>query len=193
MKVIGQMNELMPKVDDNEWSFTDYNFHFTNDIGINQLIQKLLFLFTENHSSKDLFVNMSLRELIVRILQAESRKIYSEKALSLSTSNRLAFVISYIRDNLHEPLTIEDLSDKVCMSPSHFHRVFKSELGISPVNFINNERIKLATSMLQDPDVRIKEVYMACGYNSLSYFNRIFKREKRLSPRAFKNKSVASA
>lgn len=190
--VISDMNEQMPKADDAEWRFTDYNFHFTNEVAINQIIQKLMFLFTENHPAKDLFVNMSLKELIVRILQTETRKIYSEKAITMSSSNRLAFVIAYIRENLHEPLTIEDLSEKVCMSPSHFHRVFKNEMGISPVNFINNERIKLAQSMLKDPEARVKEVYMACGFNSLSYFNRMFKRQNRLSPRAYKNKSNGS-
>ncbi|WP_420387152.1 helix-turn-helix domain-containing protein [Roseivirga sp.] len=187
--VINDMNEHMPKADDALWRFTDYNFHFTNEVAINQIIQKLMFLFTENHPAKDLFVNMSLKELIVRLLQTETRKIYSEKAISMSSSNRLAFVIAYIRENLHEPLTIEELSEKVCMSPSHFHRVFKNEMGISPVNFINNERIKLAESMLKDPAVRIKEVYMACGFNSLSYFNRMFKRQHNLSPKAYKNQS----
>lgn len=188
-KVIQEMNELMPKADDAEWRFTDYNFHFTNEVAINQIIKKLMFLFTENHPAKDLFVNMSLKELIVRILQTETRKIYSEKSISMSSSNRLSFVVAYIRENLHEPLTVEDLSEKVCMSPSHFHRVFKNEMGISPVNFINNERIKLAESMLKDPQVRVKEVYMACGFNSLSYFNRMFKRQNSLSPRAYKNQS----
>lgn len=187
--VIEDMNEHMPKADDGKWRFTDYNFHFTNEVAVNQIIQKLLFLFTENHPAKDLFVNMSLKELIVRIMQTETRKIYSEKAISMSSSNRLAFVIAHIRNNLHEPLTIEELSEKVCMSPSHFHRVFKNEMGISPVNFINNERIKMAESMLKDPNVRIKEVYMACGFNSLSYFNRLFKRQNKVSPKAYKQKS----
>lgn len=68
------------------------------------------------------------------------------------------------------------------MSESHFYRVFKNELGISPVEFINNERIKLAVSLLQDPKRTIKEVFMECGFESRSYFNRVFKRKKNVSP-----------
>lgn len=67
------------------------------------------------------------------------------------------------------------------MSESHFYRVFKNELGISPVEFINNERIKLAVSLLQDPKRTIKEVFMECGFESRSYFNRVFKRKKNVS------------
>ncbi len=184
-EVITIMNETLPKADEREWRFMDYNFHFTNDAGIYQIIQRLLFLFSENHASKDFFVDLTLRELIVRILQADSRKMYHEQSLSLSSENRLAFVVEYIRKNLDKPLTIEELSQKACMSESNFHRVFKNELGLSPVEFINNERIRLAASMLQDPTKKVKEVYMECGFESRSYFNRMFKRKKQVSPKAY--------
>ncbi len=184
------LNETMPKVD-KEWTFTDYNFHFTNDVAIHQIIQRLLFLFAENHPSKDMFADLMLQELIVRILQTENRKIYTEQSMNLSSNNRLAFVIEFIRKNLDKSLSIEELSNMVYMSESNFHRVFKNELGISPIDFINNERIKLATSLLHNPRKKIKDIYMECGFNSLSYFNRLFKRKKQVSPKAFQ-KQVAS-
>ncbi|MEQ9441438.1 MAG: AraC family transcriptional regulator [Cyclobacteriaceae bacterium] len=187
--VLALMNEQMPKLEEQEWGLIDYNFHFTNDVGIYQILQRLLFLFTEDHPSKDLFVDNMLQELIVRILQANSKKIYTEKTLTISSSNRLAFVIQYIRENLHQPLSIETLSEKACMSESHFHRVFKNELGISPVDFINDERIKLAASLLQDPKRKIKEVFMECGFENRSYFNRVFKRKKQLSPSEYQSKT----
>ena len=184
------LNETMPKVD-KEWTFTDYNFHFTNDVAIHQIIQRLLFLFAENHPSKDMFADLMLQELIVRILQTENRKIYTEQSMNLSSNNRSAFVIEFIRKNLDKSLSIEELSNMVYMSESNFHRVFKNELGISPIDFINNERIKLATSLLHNPRKKIKDIYMECGFNSLSYFNRLFKRKKQVSPKAFQ-KQVAS-
>jgi len=134
---------------------------------------------------------LMLQELIVRILQTENRKIYTEQSMNLSSNNRLAFVIEFIRKNLDKSLSIEELSNMVYMSESNFHRVFKNELGISPIDFINNERIKLATSLLHNPRKKIKDIYMECGFNSLSYFNRLFKRKKQVSPKAFQ-KQVAS-
>jgi len=180
--VLDHMNELMPKVDDGEWSLMDYNFHFTNDVGIYQILQRLLFLFTEDHPSKDLFVDNMLEELIIRILQTNSRKIYTEKSFKLSSDNRLAYIVEYIRKNLHNPLSVKNLSRKACMSESNFYRVFKNELGISPTDFINNERIKLAVSLLQNPNKTIKEIYQECGFESRSYFNRVFKNRKKVAP-----------
>ncbi len=71
------------------------------------------------------------------------------------------------------------------MSKSHFYRVFKNEVGVSPTDFINDERIGRAANMLKDPHRKIKEVYLECGFESRSYFNRLFKRKKQLSPGEF--------
>ncbi|TQI70567.1 AraC-like DNA-binding protein [Gramella sp. Hel_I_59] len=180
--VLCRMNEQMPKVDNLEWSLLDYNFHFTNDLGIYQILQRLMFLFTEEHPSKDLFVDNMLEELIIRILQTNSKKIYTEKSLGLATSNRLAYVVTFIRSNLSSNISISDLSRKACMSESNFYRVFKNELGVSPIDFINNERIKLAVSLLQDKKRSIKEIYRECGFESRSYFNRVFKSRKNMAP-----------
>ena len=79
------------------------------------------------------------------------------------------------------------------MSESNFYRVFKNELGISPTDFINNERIKLAVSLLQNPDKTIKEIYLCCGFESRSYFNRVFKSRKNIAPGDYQSKFNARA
>ena len=187
-EVVDIMNCSSPRIDNNEWKYADYNFHFTNDAAINQIIQRLFFLFSEDHPSKDVFVDFMLKELIIRIIRANYKEIYTEQALQLSSNNRIAFVINYIRKNLDKPLSIRELSNKAYMSESHFHRVFKNELGISPVDFINNERIKLATRLLADPKITVKEVYMRCGFDSRSYFNRMFRKKQQLSPTQYQAK-----
>ncbi len=186
-EVVDIMNDKNPRVDEGEWKYADYNFHFTNDAAINQIIQRLFFLFSEDHPSKDVFVDFMLKELIIRILRANYKEIYTEQSLQLSGNNRIAYVIDFIRKNLDKPLTITELSRKAYMSESHFHRVFKNEVGISPIDFINNERIKLATRLLANPKMKIKEVYMRCGFDSRSYFNRMFRKKQQLSPTEYQN------
>ncbi len=187
-KILQFMNENMPKDTKEEWGLMDYNFHFVNDRGIFQILQRLLFLFSEDHPSKDFFVDNMLRELVIRILQTNERKIYSNATLSLQKDSRLTEVIRYIRENLHTSLHVDHLSKLACMSPSHFYRTFKTQLGISPVEFINNERIKLAVGLLQDPKRSIKDVYLDCGFESRSYFNRVFKSHQNLAPGEYQSK-----
>jgi len=188
-KVILLMNETLPKADGEEWCLLDYNFHFTNDTGIYQILQRLLYLFTENHPSKDFFVDNMLQELIVRILQTNNRKIYTEKTLMLQSNSRMAFIVQYIREHLNQPLSVAQLSTQACMSDSNFYRVFKNEMGMSPVDFINTERIKRAVSLLLNPSRKVKDVYMECGFESRSYFNRVFKKLKKVSPGRFQEQS----
>ncbi len=184
-EVLDFMNENMPKAEGVDWSSIDYNFHFSNDEGIFQMIQRLIYLFTEDHQSRDMFVDFTLRELIVRILQTNNKKVYTDAGSDLESSNRIAMVVHYVRNNLDKSLSIDDLSRRAYMSESNFYRVFKNELGVSPIDFINGERIKKAITMLQDPRNKIKDIYMACGFESRSYFNRVFKTKQNISPREF--------
>jgi AraC family transcriptional regulator len=192
-KVVDYLNESHPRAEENqEWRFTDSNFHFTNDIAINQIIARMIFLFTENHPSKDVFANFMLKELIIRLMQTEARKLLIDVTDSPQQESRLAFVIQFIREHLHDPLSIELLSKKACMSQTHFFRSFKNELGISPVDFVNNERIKQAKTLLRAPNKSINDVCYASGFNNVSYFNKMFKRATNLTPSEYKLQFQAS-
>ncbi|MEN0048789.1 MAG: AraC family transcriptional regulator [Bacteroidota bacterium] len=184
-EVVRLMNETMQKADVREWEFLEDSFKFTSDPILHQITNRLLFYFTENHPSRDLFVEFTLKELIIRMLQTESCENYRNHAAQLSTSNPIAFVINYIHKNLDRSLTIAELSQKAHMSESNFHRVFKNELGISPIEFINEERMKKATRLLRYSRKKVKEICVECGFNSLSYFTRLFKRKYKTSPSAY--------
>ncbi|UTA68745.1 AraC family transcriptional regulator [Emticicia sp. 21SJ11W-3] len=189
-KVINNLNEIRPKIDNQEWKFTSNNFHFTNDIAIQQILQRLVFIFTEQHPSKDIFADLMIQELIIRIVQTETRVLYSKNAARLASDNRIAHVVNYIKENIREQIQVEQLCKLACMSESNFYRVFKEEMGISPIEFIIEERIKLASSLLKNPEFRIKDVYFESGFNSLSYFNRIFKKKYKVSPSEYKHQAA---
>jgi AraC family transcriptional regulator len=188
-QTVDLLNREGEKVNGNEWSTLNFNYRFTNDIAINQIIQRLIFVFTENHPSKDLFSEMLLSELVIRILQFENRSSYDLEALRSSNSNGFAHVIKHIRENLTEQLSIENLSKLAYMSESKFYKSFKSEFGLTPNEFIIEERLKVAENLLVNPKVSVKEAYMASGFNSFSYFSRLFKKRKNISPSEFKDKN----
>ncbi len=62
--------------------------------------------------------------------------MYLNKSETDANNNRFTFIKKYIRDNLTNELTIGQLSKKVHMSESNFHRTFKHEMGTSPIEFI---------------------------------------------------------
>lgn len=186
--VIQGMNERRERLDGFSWERANQNFHFSNDVGITQLIQRMVYLCAEDHPSKDLFVNMSLRELLIRLLEVESSQQHVRQIKTRATSHPITAAVAYILNNLDERLTIKCLAKLACMSNSSFHRTFRNEMGISPVEFINAERIKLATSLLRDPKLSMRQIALRCGFNSASYFTRIFKKHYGVSPNEFQGR-----
>lgn len=186
-RVLQLMNERRPRADGSEWSATNYNFHFTQQPAITQLLQRLIFLCAEGHPSKDIFVNMLLRELLIRIMESESCQNHLRRAEEHATENPIDSVITYVRSHLNEKLTVSQLSRLACMSESGFYRAFKNEMGCSPVEFINAERLKLAASLLQYKDRNIRDVAFRCGFNSVSYFTRAFGEYYGSSPGAYQS------
>lgn len=182
---IQTLNEQKPR-SEGEWNMANYNLHFTNEEAINQILQRLIFIFTENHPSKDLFADLLMQELLIRILQTEAKSTHQQNAKTDSNKNRMAYVLRYIQDNLNEPISVEQLSKKAYMSVSSFYREFKNEIGSSPNDYIIDERIKLAEKLLKKPEVSVKEACLQSGFNSFSYFSRIFKKRKKFSPSRYK-------
>lgn len=187
------LNEKSPKQEGKEWKMTDYNFHFTNDIAIQQILQRLIFIFAENHPSKDIFADSLLQELLIRIVQTESKGLHLKNANASCTDDRISYIIKFIKENITKHLSVEDLSDKAYMSESSFYRIFKNEMGISPNDFIIEERIKIAEEILKKKKTSIKEAYLASGFNSFSYFCRVFKKKKNISPSQYKAKENSLA
>ncbi|WP_305953201.1 AraC family transcriptional regulator [Emticicia oligotrophica] len=144
-RVTDELNEQFPLIDDkNGWSFSESNFFLTNDIVINHLISHLIYIFTENNKAKDVFADLVLKELIIRLMQTKARTILLENFQQNINTNRLAYAVKYIHENLHRTLSVKELSEKACMSEPNFYRCFKQQFGISPVEYVNQKRIDLA-------------------------------------------------
>ena len=72
-------------------------------------------------------------------------------------------VISYIQNNIHEPLSLSDLAKYVSYSPYHFIRIFKEETGLSPLYYVSSMRLQKAKDLLLNTDLTIQEIGMEIG------------------------------
>ena len=121
----------------------------------------------ENNKAKDIFANLTLQELLIRLMQTQARQLIVGNYLRFVNSHRFAFVVNYIREHLHENITIEQLSRLACMSKPHFFRSFKQELGFSPLEFIILERLSLAKKHLGDPLLSISDAIYRSGFPTM--------------------------
>jgi AraC-like DNA-binding protein len=182
-QTIKYLNEYFPKVaSEQPWQLNYDQYHFYNNEEIAYLINKVIRVCTEKSKEKDVLADLTLKELLVRIMQSQNLNAVQGASLS---ENPLAFVIGYIKANLSEKITIDNLSNKACMSKATFYRLFKRELGISPNDFILSEKINKAKELLLKPGAKINAISYELGFSDANYFIRTFKKLVGITPGAF--------
>lgn len=90
--------------------------------------------------------------------------------------------IAYISSNLERAIPIEELAERAYLSKYHFIRLFKKETGFTPHAYIVDTRIHLATYLLVNSELTLKQICGQCGFSSTSMLCAVFKEKIGMSP-----------
>ena len=101
------------------------------------------------------------------------------------SSRRLAALLDHIQEHVAEDLSLSRLSRLCGYSPSRLRELFREELGLSPVRYINRLRIDRASALLHE-DLPIWRVAELVGFPNANYFSRMFRAERGMSPIEYK-------
>ncbi|MBU2928440.1 AraC family transcriptional regulator [Winogradskyella psychrotolerans] len=187
-EVVGKFNHNVAiENENNNWNLDTTTSHLINNTDVNHLIKRLTYTFTNTNSSKDVLLDLMIQELIVRLLQTKAKSLIMNDT-HIFTDTRIGTVIKFIKDNLtNKDITVDQLAKKAYMSTSHFHKQFKNTLGISPIDYINSEKIKFSKQLIKtSKNLRMSEIAFKSGFNNTSYFNRQFKKMEMMTPQQFK-------
>ena len=99
-----------------------------------------------------------------------------------SSSQYVLNAIKYIQFNYSHDISIDDVAKSVGVSRSHLYRVFMSNVGKSPIDYLTEYRINEACKLLQGGTLSIAEVAISVGFFDQFYFSRVFKRAKGVPP-----------
>lgn len=160
--------------------------HLAHNTEINLLVNRLVTTFKTANRSKDVLLELMVKELIIRLLQTKAKGSILQGLDGLFNNNRIAASVKFIRDHLTEKLSIEDLAKHSYMSVSNFYKSFKNTIGESPVDYINSERIKFAKQLIVSTDKQLADIAFLSGFNNVSYFNRQFKKQEHITPNAYR-------
>lgn len=125
-----------------------------------------------------------LAQLLIYTPGAE-RPSRSQRPSGLS-GRQLTTVLELVRDNVSEPLSLQRMADAAGLSSFHFLRAFKATTGCTPHQFVLQQRIEAARSLLRDSRKTISEVSVLVGFPYPSHFARAFRQVVGVSPNEFR-------
>ena len=116
------------------------------------------------------------------LLQNLILTLFRNTKQEIDKSDELKYVIQYIKQNIGRNITISSLADMSGYSPSHFRRIFKEYMGISPKRYIANLRIENANRLIKDTDLTLSEIAELVGFTDYFQFATFYKKECGISP-----------
>lgn len=99
-----------------------------------------------------------------------------------SSSQYVLNAIKYIQFNYSQDISIDDIAKAVGVSRSHLYRIFMSNVGQSPIDYLTSYRIGEACSLLKNSQLSIAEIAVSVGFFDQFYFSRVFKKAKGVPP-----------
>ena len=149
-----------------------------------ELIQKMVYEGAGQDGYSPMMKKNYLYELLVFMHRCQGAKAdtgkmeVAEKAIEEAAE--------YIYHNFEAPITLNEVAERIHMSPAYFSRKFKAVTGFGFKEYLTNIRIREAASLLLNTDRSVTDIAMECGFGDGNYFGDAFKKIKGVSPRDFR-------
>ncbi len=135
-----------------------------------------------------------LQENFRQVLLSEKAPLTVRQELAPSTPQLSSYdkqfleqLISFMEDNIsNSELAVDDIANALAMGRTVFYKKVKSILGISPIDFISEIRIKRAIQLLDSGEQNISQIAFLTGFDDPKYFSRCFKKQVGVTPTQYK-------
>ena len=101
-------------------------------------------------------------------------------------ADMLSTVKNYMLTNYMHKLTLEDVAELVFITPTYLSKIFKKEVGMPFIQYLNTIRVEQSKYLLLYTDKPITEIYSLTGFEDQSYFTKVFRSIVGISPGRFR-------
>jgi AraC-like DNA-binding protein len=163
------------------------NENFPVDPGLTMLLR----LFREEAAGQqpghDLLIESLSITIVGRLLSAILRPREAAAPEPTGVSHRgISAAADFIREDITRDYSLAEVAAVAGMSPYHFIRIFKTQLGKAPHEYLTGLRIARACELLRSSTANITEVCFACGFASPSHFAAVFRQQVGVSPSRYR-------
>lgn len=116
-----------------------------------------------------------------QLLTLLKQNMYDSTNYSVNTKKAL----DYIHKNYHKDMSLEDTASYINVSSSYLSRIFKEECKVSYSRYLNQLRVDKAKLLIENGDVRIKDIVEKVGFQNYNYFFKVFKELVNMTPHEY--------
>jgi AraC-like DNA-binding protein len=149
-----------------------------------QTLKGLVFEMDEKSKDSSLMISLLSTQLLIRIADL----VMSLEGTKMSRNNPyIKKTIDFIHHNYDRNIKVKDIANAVHLHSSYLHRLFKSYMGSSIMDYLSQHRMEKAKGLLIKTDIPVSEISDYVGMNSGQYFSTVFKKHTNMSPLEFRN------
>ncbi len=135
----------------------------------------------------ELALKIRLSELWLELLQGmDSFPMHMCSRQNRQSQFRLKQMLSYIRLNYVNHITLEDIANAALVSKSECLRCFRSRFHMTPIQYLIQCRLELACHLLRSTDMNVREISARCGFEDAGYFGRVFRKRHGMTPLSYR-------
>lgn len=101
---------------------------------------------------------------------------------------QIRHILEFITANIHADIRLDQMAAQLSMTPFHFARVFRSSLGTSPYQYVLDQRLRKAQSLLKETSISVQAIAGLAGWNSPANFIRAFRQQLGITPQKWRNR-----
>ncbi len=119
-----------------------------------------------------------VREQMEQVEPLEGREF--EYAGKKETAEQIA---DYLDEHFAEKISLDQIAENMYLSPFYISKIFKSEIGESPIHYLIRIRMEKAKELLEKkPELSVADVSGCVGYEDVYHFSKLFKKTYGVSP-----------
>lgn len=155
-----------------------------------QLLQKLRQLALLQTEADVEFQTRNLLSDIWLLLLEELQNTQLNRS-SVKNQDRILTMLAFIQENYGQKLTLQEIANAGAVSTRECLRCFQAAIHQSPVEYLLEYRVQVATKLLESTDLSVTEIAIQTGWGSSSYFTKIFHRLRGKTPNAHRKEYLS--
>ena len=180
-------------------NFEIYNIAFLEKVIANEQSElaelpgiAALFDRTRHTRHRHLYLDITRRELAERLQMKTAflnflfiigdAEVQEREPVKSTVHSHFLDSLDYLEKNIKNKLTLEKLARIAGMSISNYTAQFRKTVGLSPMEYLINQRLNQARQLLIHSDLELSEIAAACGFCDTNYMIKLFRLREKITP-----------